>query len=275
MRHDRDKYSQSKGVKPKKRVYCADSMRQKMKFDTEKEAEDFIKWNRANFDDKIPSRIYWCEACCGYHITARPMGGVGITINMKLPYLTEALKTDKTRVIRTVKMIYHVLNILKQPAGYYGKSGLGKCKSILDNLDYSNNPYYLEERKKLHEIVDQQRSEYKDVWMKRKYCRLVKTKLYSSLCDFEQNEQDVLKRYNYNLAYILFLAGNDKYDLNELPDLFLEEWETLFKASSISQHLTDKMKPNESSDNGTDKNNQDEEALNEREEPLPGIQGCN
>ena len=94
MRHDRDKYSQSKGVKPKKRVYCADSMRQKMKFDTEKEAEDFIKWNRANFDDKIPSRIYWCEACCGYHITARPMGGVGVTINMKLPYLTEALKTD-------------------------------------------------------------------------------------------------------------------------------------------------------------------------------------
>lgn len=272
MLHDKDKYNQVKGIKPKNRVYCPDCGRQKMKFNSEKEAEDFIKWNKTNFDDKIPSRIYWCEACCGYHITARPKGSVGVTVNMKLPYLTEALETDKYRVVHTVKMIYKVLNILKQPSGYYGKIGFGKCKSILDCLDYSQNPYYLEERQKLQEIVNQQRAEYKDVWMKRKYCRLIKTKLYKTLCDVDHDWLSLVKRYNYDLVYILNLAKNDEYDLKDLPELFLDEWETLFNASPVSEHLTDKMKINQPSDNGTDKDNSDEETLLEGEEYGPGIQ---
>lgn len=239
MLHDKDKYAQSKGVKPKNRVFCPDCKRQKMKFDTEKQARNFIKWNRENFDDKIPSRIYWCEACCGYHITAKPDGGVGVAVNMKLPYLTEALETDKVRVIRTVKMIYNVVNILKQPSGYYGKTGLGKCKSILDNLDYANNPYYLEEREKLREIVDQQRNEYKDTWMKRKYCKLIKTKIYRILCDLDND--CALQQYVYNLQYIKYLAEQDNYNLSELPELFLEEWETLFRASPVSNSLEDKL----------------------------------
>lgn len=258
MRHDRDKYKQRKGVMPKNRVFCPDCKRQKMKFDSQKEAEDFIKWNKDNFEDKIPSRIYWCDACCGYHITARPMGGVGVTINMKLPYLTEALEKDKNRVMHAVKAIYHVLNILKQPSGYYGKSGLGRCKSILDSLNSSNNPYYIDERKEIYTIVEQQRAEYKDVWMKRKYCKLVKTKLYRCLCDLEHEELAVAKRYNYDLAYILYLANKDSYGLNELPELFLEEWETLFQASPVSNYLTDKMIVNEEFSNQVNEDNQTE-----------------
>ena len=272
MRHDRDKYAQSKGVKPKNRVFCPDCQRQKMKFETEKQAHDFIKWNSSNFDGKIPSRIYWCEACCGYHITARPEGNVGVTLNMKLPYLTEALEKDKVRVVRTVKQIYKTLNILRHPSGYYGKSGLGICKSILDSLNTSNNPYYKEEREKIYEVVENLRAENKDIWMKRKYCRLIKTKLYRSLCNIDHDEQTVLKKYKYDLAYILYLAKEDGYDIHELPELFLEEWETLFKASPVSKYLTNKMTINETSDNGTDKNNQNEENLHEGETDVPGIQ---
>ena len=270
MRHKRDKYAQSKGIKPKNRVFCPDSMRLKMKFNTQKEAEDFIKWNHDHFENKIPSRVYWCDACCGYHITARPEGDVGVTVNMTLPYLTDALETDKFRVIRTVKMLHNVLNILKQPSGYYGKIGLGKCKSILDCLTNSNNPYYLEEREKLQEIVNQQRDKYKPVWMKRKYCHLVKTKLYRDMCNVDWDEQTVLDKYIYDLKYILYLADNDQYDLNDLPELFLEEWETLFRASSVSNHLTDKMIPD-----GTDKDNQNEETFSEEEEHGPGMQVSN
>lgn len=272
MRHDKDKYkNQSKGIKPKNRIFCLDAGRPKMAFESEKEAQNFLKWNVTNFDDKVPSRIYWCESCCKYHITARPMGGVGVAINMKLPYLTEALEKDKPRVMHAVKAIHHVLSILKQPSGYYGKIGLGRCKSILDSLNYSKNPYYIEERKQIYEVVEQQRSEYKEVWMKKKYCRLIKTKLYSALCDIKSSEESVLKRYKYNLAYIQYLAQNDKYDLNALPELFLEEWETLFNASSVSKYLTDKMKQ----DNGTDKDIKNEEALCKAEESVPGIQVSN
>ena len=272
MRHEKDRYhNQVKGIKPKNRVYCADSMRPKMKFETEKEARDFIKWNHDNFEEKIPSRVYWCDACCGYHITAKPENGVGVAINMKLPYLTEDLEKDKPRVMKAVKSIYKVLNILKQPMGYYGKIGLGVCKSTLDNLDNSKNPYYIEERKELMTVVDQQRALYKPVWMKRKYCKLIKTKLYRSLCDSEHNEDYNTGKYKYDLAYILYLAQNDDYDISDLPELFLDEWETLFRASPVSKYLTDKM----IIDNGTDKDHQIEEALIEAEEHVPGIQNGN
>jgi hypothetical protein len=117
----------------------------------------------------------------------------------------------------------------------------------------------------------QQRAEFKDVWMKKKYCRLVKTKLYRSLCDMDHDEQYVVERYNYDLKYILQLADADGYNLSDLPELFLDEWETLFNASPVSKWLTDKMVIN-ALDNGTYKNNQDEEALSEREEHVPGIQ---
>lgn len=242
MLHDKDKYSkQSKGVKPKNRVYCPDCRRQKMKFDSEKEAQNFIKWNKENFDEKVPTRIYWCDACCGFHITARPMGGVGVAINMKLPYLTEALEKDRNRVMHAVKTIYHVLGILKQPSGYYGKIGLGRCKSLLDSLNHSKNPYYEKEREELYAVVEQQRAEHKDMWMKKKYCKLIKTKLYRALCDIEHDPQSVLKRYNYDLTYILHLAEKDEYDLNDLPELFLDEWETLFQASAINEFTDNKM----------------------------------
>lgn len=272
MIHEKDKYNnKTKGVRPKNRVYCPECRRQKMKFNTEKEANDFIRWNGKNFDEKAPLRVYWCEGCCAYHITARPIGNVGVTVNMTLPYLTDALEKDKVRVVRTVKAIYNVLNILKQPSGYYGKTGLGKCKSILDSLNYSNNPYYVEERKKIYEIVEQQRAEYKDVWMKKKYCKLVKLKLYSVLCDLNHDEQYNVGKYDYNLAYILYLANNDGYDLNGLPELFLEEWETLFKASPVSKYLVDKMTSSTESDE-TIKNNPIKETLSEGEANVPGIQ---
>ena len=242
-----------------------------MRFETEREAHDFIRWNHDNFDEKIPSRVYWCDACCGYHITAKPVNGVGVAINMKLPYLTEALEHDKSRVMHAVKAIHKVLNILRQPMGYYGKIGFGVCKSTLDSLDNSKNPYYIEEREELTKVVDEQRQRYKPVWMKRKYCKLIKTKLYRSLCDSEHSVDYNVGAYKYNLTYILYLAKNDDYDINDLPELFLDEWETLFQASPVSKHLTDKM----SIDNGTDKDNQDEKALAEAEEHVPGIQDGN
>ena len=271
MRHDRDKYNQTKGIKPKNRVFCPDCMRSKMKFDSEKEAKNFIRWNKENFNEKIPTRIYWCDACCGYHITAKPDGGVGTAVNMKLPYLTEALETDRRRVMSAVKSIYKVIDILKHPNGYYGKIGLGKCKSILNNLDYAKNPYYLEEREELSGIVEQQRQKYKEIWMKRKYCRLIKIKLYKCLCDMNEDDQTLCKWYNYELTYITHLAEQDKYDLKQLPELFLEEWETLFQASPVSKCLKDKF----TIDNGTDKDNQIEENFSEGEADVPGIQVSN
>lgn len=58
-------------MKPtKNRYFCPQSGRVKMKFDTEKKAENFIKFNEKEIDTGgLKLRVYYCAACGGYHLT--------------------------------------------------------------------------------------------------------------------------------------------------------------------------------------------------------------
>lgn len=57
-------------MKPKKRIYCPDCNRPKMLFETERKANDFIKWNGGDIETGGESlRAYYCPSCCGWHIS--------------------------------------------------------------------------------------------------------------------------------------------------------------------------------------------------------------
>ena len=56
-------------MKPKNRVMCPDCGRQKMLFETERKAQDFIRWNSEDMRNGESLRPYHCKACCGWHIT--------------------------------------------------------------------------------------------------------------------------------------------------------------------------------------------------------------
>lgn len=64
-------------MKPKNRVMCPDCGRAKMLFETEKEANTFLKFNMSavNPDGKRTMRVYYCPACCGYHISSHEYNG--------------------------------------------------------------------------------------------------------------------------------------------------------------------------------------------------------
>ena len=64
-------------MKPKNRIMCPDCGRQKMLFETEKEAQTFLKFNgdAVNPDGKREMRVYYCPACCGYHISSHNYKG--------------------------------------------------------------------------------------------------------------------------------------------------------------------------------------------------------
>lgn len=56
------------------RVRCVDCGRSKHIFETEKEAMLFIFYNGEQMlleTGNKPVRVYWCECCCGYHVTHR------------------------------------------------------------------------------------------------------------------------------------------------------------------------------------------------------------
>ena len=57
----------------KNRVMCPECFRAKMLFDTQKQADNFIKWNGEDIDTQGGElRSYYCKACGGWHITSKP-----------------------------------------------------------------------------------------------------------------------------------------------------------------------------------------------------------
>ena len=49
---------------------CPDCMKQKMLFETERKAQDFIRWNADDMEyGGAYLRAYYCPACCGWHIS--------------------------------------------------------------------------------------------------------------------------------------------------------------------------------------------------------------
>ncbi len=79
-------------MKPKNRVMCPDCGRSKMLFETEKKAENFLKFNGNEVNPKgdRTMRVYYCPACCGYHISSHVYKGD----NTKTDKLIEAYKRD-------------------------------------------------------------------------------------------------------------------------------------------------------------------------------------
>ena len=61
-------------MKPtKNRVMCPECFKQKMLFETQKEADAFIKWNGEDIDTNGGElRSYYCPACGGWHISSKP-----------------------------------------------------------------------------------------------------------------------------------------------------------------------------------------------------------
>ena len=63
-------------AKPKNRVWCPDCGRPKILFDSEKAANLFIKYNGEELTDDVSNlRVYYCPACCGYHISSHKKKG--------------------------------------------------------------------------------------------------------------------------------------------------------------------------------------------------------
>ena len=60
--------------KPKNnRVMCPECFKQKMLFETQKQADSFIKWNGEDIDTHGGElRSYYCPACGGWHISSKP-----------------------------------------------------------------------------------------------------------------------------------------------------------------------------------------------------------
>lgn len=56
-------------MKPKNRIFCPDCGKPKMLFETERKAQDFLKWNADEIEGGELLHPYYCKACCGWHLS--------------------------------------------------------------------------------------------------------------------------------------------------------------------------------------------------------------
>jgi hypothetical protein len=120
-------------MKPtKSRVMCPDCGKQKMLFESEKKANTFLKFNEeeVNPDGTREMRVYYCPACCGYHISSHPYKGKGRATDK----LIEKYREDKnTAPLAEVYELYSMIVSQK----FTTRKALNKWLKTLDQYSQS------------------------------------------------------------------------------------------------------------------------------------------
>jgi len=102
----------NKPIKPSKNhVYCYACKKRKMLFEEKSEADNFIKYNQGGIleeNGKAPVRSYFCELCCGYHVTSNPSIEDGERLDRQDAQLVQKLASI-TKTMDKFKELGHVL----------------------------------------------------------------------------------------------------------------------------------------------------------------------
>lgn len=93
-------------MKPKNRVMCPDCGRPKMLFETEKQANTFLKFNMQEVNPRgdRTMRVYYCPACCGYHISSHEYNGDNLNTDRLIARYHESLAGKKDVTIEAIKL---------------------------------------------------------------------------------------------------------------------------------------------------------------------------
>ncbi len=118
-------------MKPKNnRVMCPECFRQKMLFETQKQADNFIKWNGEDIDTNGGElRSYYCPACGGYHISSKPYRKVyeHNTENLIKRYEKDILLTERAKKVELPDLSQYTKDILEHlPSEVNSKTKLKK-----------------------------------------------------------------------------------------------------------------------------------------------------
>ena len=103
-------------MKPRNnRVMCPECFKHKMLFETQKQADNFIKWNGEDIDTNGGElRSYYCPACGGYHISSKPYKKVyeHNTENLIKRYEKDILLTEKSKKVELPDLTEYTKDIL-------------------------------------------------------------------------------------------------------------------------------------------------------------------
>lgn len=129
-------------MKPtKNHYYCPSCRHQKILFSSKKEAILFLKYNAHIIEEKTgrrPVRAYYCEQCCGWHLTSKPhsygrtdlIKRYGPEVGQKMYDTILPLITRGTTITGSLTK---KLKILRHNLKYEMING-AKCRTLIDEL---------------------------------------------------------------------------------------------------------------------------------------------
>lgn len=178
------KLTKRKIMKPtRNQFYCFDCGRTKMLFESQKKAENFIRFNRAEFEEegkKVPVRAYYCEACGGWHVTSnpnenhfvshssdsRPLTRIGRIVEIKMKkHEHETFLRQKDELIAEALHLY-------SSHDYIGS--IQKCHETLQLLKENGKEWWQDNRKVtqlMYEVICREATDIEKCLKQNDYCK--------------------------------------------------------------------------------------------------------
>ena len=128
---------------------CPSCGKAKMQFKTEKEAKLFIRFNGHEIHNNPEDlRIYYCDACCCYHITSKKYHKKYkyFTNNLIKAYYNDIKDLDKDNLIKEIKTLVDTYpNIFIKKCGKFHVTHFKSNGDIFVGLNDSGYAYELQQ----------------------------------------------------------------------------------------------------------------------------------
>ena len=130
--------------KPKNRIMCPDCGKQKMLFESESKANNFIKFNKDAIENGDELRAYYCPACCGWHISHQKFHK---DMEGRTDKMIEAYNTLKD--IKRVPNINDIINEVYQILIAANLKDKKQINELLRHKEYSHYSQFVKQEAKV------------------------------------------------------------------------------------------------------------------------------
>ncbi len=123
-------------MKPTKNVvFCIGCQRPKMLFESQSKADNFMKYNSDAIleeNGKAPVRSYYCEFCCGYHVTSDPSLTHGQELNKRDKSLQDKLVNNFKKSEKFLELRESIIKRLESCKRLINMGKVDEAEDLLD-----------------------------------------------------------------------------------------------------------------------------------------------